>query len=76
MAYLLLLLFTVAVATFRFRAFPVWFGAFSAVVALPLLFPPIGWAVLIFCAPVWTLIAAALLLSRRWRTTQSAAADE
>lgn len=61
MAGALILFVATALATFRYRAFPTWFGVLSVIPALVLLFPPVGWAVLIFGLPIWLLIASVLL---------------
>lgn len=59
-----LLMVATAVATFRYRVFPVWLAWLSLVLALILVIPPIGWAGLIFGFPIWTVIVAVLLYLR------------
>jgi hypothetical protein len=48
----------------RTRALPVWLGWASLVLALGLLIPPVGWLIVLFLFPVWTLVASVLVFVR------------
>jgi hypothetical protein len=50
-----------ALSMLRSRAFPVWFGIVTGLVALVLAIAPIGWAAFIFGIPVWTLVTSVWL---------------
>jgi hypothetical protein len=68
--YLLpVLVVAVAVVSIRHGAFPKWIAWLSVVMAIGLLIPWIGWAVLIFGLPLWTLILSILL----WRDAEQPA---
>jgi hypothetical protein len=58
MSMMLVLLVAIGLASLRYQAFPKWFGILSLVLALPLLFPPVAWAVVIFGFPIWLFIAS------------------
>jgi hypothetical protein len=47
-----------ALAILRTKAFSLWFGWLTALMALTLLILPVGWAVLIWGIPLWTLIVS------------------
>jgi hypothetical protein len=48
----------------RVRVLPVWLGWASLVLALGLLIPPVGWLIVLFLFPVWTLVTSVLLFLR------------
>ena len=50
-----------AVSMLRTRAFPIWFGIVTGIVALALAVSPIGWAAMIFGIPIWTLVTSVWL---------------
>ena len=58
---LVLFLGAIAVLAFRTRVVPRWWGVVSAVLAVGAWIGPIGWAVVIFGLPVWTLVTPWLL---------------
>jgi hypothetical protein len=53
-----------AVVILRTRIFPLWLAWASVVLAIALLVFPIGWIVLIFGLPLWTLVVSFLLYQR------------
>ena len=53
-----------ALAILRSRAFPTWLGWVTALMAVVLIFVPIGWAILIFALPLWTLIVAVWMYAK------------
>jgi hypothetical protein len=58
-----LLFLATALAIFRWGALRVWLAWVSVVFAVLALIPPIGWAVLAFGLPLWTLATAWLLFA-------------
>lgn len=54
-------LLALTVLTLTLGLLPKWLGWVSALMAVILLIPPIGWSVLIFVFPIWLLIAALIL---------------
>lgn len=48
--------------TLRSNVLPRWLGWISIVVAVPLLLPPVGWAVMLFVFPLWVVVAALFLV--------------
>jgi hypothetical protein len=62
-------------AVLRWRILPRWVGWLGLLVAIVALFPPIGWAALIFGFPIWIVIASLLLLRRRAPAPGLAATD-
>src|SRR4029453_10294944 len=50
-----------AVSILRTRTFPVWYGIVTAIIAVGLAVPPIGWAALLFAIPIWTLVTSVWL---------------
>ena len=63
----------VAVIAFRTGVLPVWWAAFSALIAVVLVIGPIGWAALTFGTPVW-LLGTGLLVGSKPRLRQRAVA--
>ena len=51
----------IAVLAFRTDALPRWWGIVSAILGVVAFIGPIGWAVVIFGVPVWTLVTPWLL---------------
>lgn len=47
-----------ALSMLRSRAFPVWFGIVTGIVAVVLAIAPVGWAAFIFGIPIWTLVTS------------------
>ena len=60
-----------AAAILRGRAFPAWFGWLTALLAVILIIGPIGWAVMIFGIPIWTLIVSVWLFIMNNRVPQT-----
>ena len=60
-----------AAAILRGRAFPAWFGWLTALLAVILIIGPIGWAVMIFGIPIWTLIVSIWLFAMNNRMPQT-----
>lgn len=57
-----------AVSMLRSRALPTWYGVVTAILAIALIVGPIGWAVLLFGIPVWTLVTSVWLFAGDRRT--------
>jgi hypothetical protein len=54
-----------AVSILRTRAFPMWYGIVTAIIAVALAVPPIGWAALLFAIPIWTLVTSVWLFATK-----------
>jgi hypothetical protein len=63
-----------AVSFLRTRAFPGWYGAVTAIIAVALAVAPIGWAALIFAVPIWTLVTSVWLFAKKGAAPQPAVA--
>jgi hypothetical protein len=55
----------VGLAATRLRALPAWLGWLALLLGLIALIPPIGWAVVAFGFPLWTLITSVVLLTQK-----------
>lgn len=64
-----------ALLTLRTRILPLWLGIVSAILTLASLVPFVSWAILIFATPLWTIIVAILLFSRRAAPAARAGAE-
>ena len=62
-----------AVALIRGRNSPSWLGWITALLAIILMFGPIGWAGLIFGIPLWTLGVSIWLFIRGGRSAEASA---
>jgi len=67
------LLVATALVVLRTRMLPAWLAWASLVFALGLLIFPIGWAVLIFGVPLWTVVVSVLLWRRASASETTAA---
>lgn len=63
-----------AVSILRTRAFPVWYGIVTAIIAIALAVAPIGWAALLFAIPIWTLVTSVWLFATKEPEGQPAVA--
>jgi hypothetical protein len=63
-----------AISILRTRAFPVWFGIVTGIVAVVLIIAPIGWAAMIFGIPIWTLVTSVWLFADQARPAVAASA--
>ena len=62
-----------AVSILRTRAFPLWYGLVTGLIAIVLIIAPIGWAALIFGIPIWTLVTSVWLFLRQPRVAAAPA---
>ena len=63
-----------AVSMLRTRAFPLWYGIVTGIIAVVLIIAPIGWAAMIFGIPIWTLVTSVWLFAGQARQPAAAPA--
>ncbi len=64
-----------AIAAFRTRVLPLWFGIVTVILAVAAAVPFVGWAVLIFAMPLWIIFVAILLSTREAGLRERESAD-